>query len=269
MNGKLYLVGTPIGNLSDITLRALETLKSVDYIACEDTRHTLGLLNRYEIKKPLISYYKGKEREGGQKIAALVTQGKNVALVSDAGMPCISDPGSELVAMFAKEGLEYTVIPGPSAVISAVSLIGLDGAFTFLGFLPAKNKDKDKFIAPYIDSPAALIFYAAPHDLNDTLLYLYSALGQRKAYLVKEITKIYENVQTVTLDGTVVENPRGEYVIIVDGKPQEKKEISAQVLIAELKSAVESGVSKKEAAAALSQKYGIAKNAAYKLTIDL
>ncbi|HKL73324.1 MAG TPA: ribosomal RNA small subunit methyltransferase I, partial [Clostridia bacterium] len=133
MSGKLYLVATPIGNLQDITLRALETLKNVDIIACEDTRHTLGLLNYYEIKKPLISYYNGKEREGSAKIIELIEQGKNIALVSDAGMPCISDPGSLLVKELMEKGISYTIIPGACAFVSAIALAGIEGAFTFIG----------------------------------------------------------------------------------------------------------------------------------------
>src|SRR5574344_667999 len=153
MKGKLFIVGTPIGNLEDVTLRALDTLKNADVIACEDTRHTLALLNKYEIKKPLISYYKQKEREGAEQITALLDGGKNVALVSDAGMPCISDPGAVLVRKMLEENYSYTVIPGANAAVSAVALCGTDGGFAFVGFLPEKAKDKKKTLEKYKNLP--------------------------------------------------------------------------------------------------------------------
>lgn len=141
MSGKLYIVGTPIGNMADITYRAVETLREVDVIACEDTRHSIPLLARYEIKKPLVSYYMHKERESGEKLIAMLEEGKNVALITDAGMPCVSDPGAVLVAMARESGIECTVVPGPSAVVSAMALSGIQRrGFCFLGFLPEKKR---------------------------------------------------------------------------------------------------------------------------------
>jgi 16S rRNA (cytidine1402-2'-O)-methyltransferase len=269
MSGTLYLVATPIGNLQDITLRALETLKNVDVIACEDTRHTLKLLNHYEIKKPLISYYKGKEHESGEKIIDLLLQEKNVALVSDAGMPCISDPGSILVNKVMEQGLKHTVIPGPCAFACAVTLTGIEGAFTFIGFLPEKKKDKDKLLKEFILAPSKLIFYAAPHDINRALSYLYEMLGDRKVFLVKEITKIYENVISGTLKTLRLDEPKGEFVIIVEESNIEKKELSDSEIKEELLLQLSQGIDKKQAIFDISKKYEISKNVVYKIAIDL
>lgn len=269
MSGTLYLVATPIGNLQDITLRALETLRDVDIIACEDTRHTLRLLNHFEIKKPLISYYKGKEYEGAEKIIDLLLQDKNVALVSDAGMPCISDPGSILVNKVMEQGLKHTVIPGACAFVSAATLTGLDGAFTFVGFLPEKKKDKDKLLSPFINAPAKLIFYAAPHDINKTLSYLYDILGDRKVYLVKEITKMYENIIFGQLKSLQLDDPKGEFVIIVEEAKIEKTEFTDEQIKEELLQQISQGIDKKQAIFDISKKYEISKNIVYKIAIDL
>lgn len=269
MSGKLYLVATPIGNLKDITLRAIETLKEVDIIACEDTRHTLGLLNHYEIRKPLISYYKGKEIEGSLEIINLLEQGKNVALVSDAGMPCISDPGSVLVSALMEKSLEYTVIPGACAFVSAVSLAGISGAFTFIGFLPEKKKDRDIILNNFKDTLAKLIFYSAPHDLNKNLDYLYEVLGNRKVYLVKEITKMYESVICGNLGELQLDNPKGEFVIIVEEAKRQKVELSDQEIKQELQKIIAQGIDKKQAITDIVKKYGISKNTVYKISIDL
>lgn len=269
MSGKLYLVATPIGNLQDITLRALETLKNVDIIACEDTRHTLGLLNYYEIKKPLISYYNGKEREGSAKIIELIEQGKNIALVSDAGMPCISDPGSILVQELMQKGISYTVIPGACAFVSAITLCGIEGAFTFIGFLPEKKKDRDNILENYKDIPSKLVFYAAPHDVSKTISYLYESLGDRKVFLVKEITKVYETVLCGMLSSLSIDNPKGEFVIIVDGAKKEIIELSDDEIIDELTLLISQGIDKKQAINDISKKYQISKNVVYKLAIEL
>ena len=174
----LYIVGTPIGNLKDITLRALETLKSADVIACEDTRRTLTLLNAYEIKKPLISYHKFNEKECGEKLVARLKSGENVALVSDAGMPLVSDPGETLVRRLIDEGLDFTVIPGPTAFVSALALSGLDTSrFCFFGFLPERKSEREKLLAEIKDYTATLAFYCAPHDVKNTVSQLYAALG--------------------------------------------------------------------------------------------
>ena len=269
MKGKLYLVATPIGNLKDITLRAIETLKTVDVIACEDTRHTLGLLNKYEIKKPLISYYKQKEREGSEQIASILDSGKNVALVTDAGMPCISDPGSILVDYLFDNGYEYTVVPGASAAVSAVALTGVKGAFTFIGFLPEKNKDAVMLISSFKEVESNLIFYSAPHDVNRNLDFLSKELGDRTVYIVKEITKLFETIVKGTLEKTRIENPKGEFVIIVEPKKKIKIELSDDKIKELLIEEINGGVNKKQAIKNISETYAISKNTVYKLSLEI
>ena len=264
---KLYIVATPIGNLNDVTFRAVETLRGVDVIACEDTRHTLALLNRYEIKKPLYSYYKQKEKEGSEYIAELVESGKDVALVSDAGMPCVSDPGSVVVKEFLSRGLEYTVIPGASAVVCAAALTGVDGPFTFIGFLPEKAKDRTELLTRHKDTGATLIVYSAPHDLNKIMQILYENLGERRAYFVKEISKIYERVTEGYLSTLREENAKGEYVIVIE--PAEK---SSEVTDVDIKNAlndkIASGVDKKTAIGAVADLYKVSKNRVYKISLE-
>ena len=219
MAGVLYLVGTPIGNMGDITLRAIETLKMVDVIACEDTRHSSVLLQKLEIKKPLVSYYLHKERQSGQKIIDMLLEGKNVALITDAGMPCISDPGAILVQMAQENEIECTVVPGATAVTSAMALSGITRrGFCFLGFLPEKNIDKENLISPYKNIDVQLVFYCSPHNINDDLSFLYNLLGERNVVVVKEITKMFEKVQKGVLGSFCIEEPRGEFVVIVEGK---------------------------------------------------
>ena len=269
MRGKLYLVGTPIGNLSDITLRALEVLKTADIIACEDTRHTLAMLNRYEIKKPLISYYKHKEKEGTEEIKSLLDEGKNVALVTDAGMPCISDPGSVLVKELYKSGYEYTVIPGASAVICAAALAGTEKGFTFVGFLPEKNKDKEKLLEAIKDLPHTVIFYAAPHDVNAVLGTLAEKLGNREVTVIKEITKIHETIVRGRLGETEIENPKGEFVIAVEPQESVEKNVSEEEIKEELESEIKKGNDKKTAIKKVSEKLKISKNIVYKISLKI
>ena len=268
MKGTLFLVGTPIGNLADITLRALETLRTVDVIACEDTRHTLALLNYYEIKKPLVSYYKPKEKEGAEKIKELLDEGKNVALVTDAGMPCVSDPGSVLVRDLEQNGYTYTVVPGVTAVTSAASLVGTEKGFAFFGFLPEKTKEKKKVMREIaaLSRPSAL--YCAPHDVNDTLDFLYEELGDRTVYLIKEITKIHETVLKGNLKDTRLENPKGEFVLFIEPTETNEEKSDDEVkdlLLEELKN----GADKKTAVKILTEKYGVPKNKAYKLALSV
>ncbi|MFA6866444.1 MAG: 16S rRNA (cytidine(1402)-2'-O)-methyltransferase [Clostridia bacterium] len=269
MKPQLFLVATPIGNMNDITLRALEVLKDVDIIACEDTRHTLGLLNHFEIKKPLISYYKQKEIEGSQQIIDLLRQGKKIALVSDAGMPCISDPGSVLVRELQKEEIEYTIIPGASAVVSAIALSGVMGTFTFLGFMPERNKDYEKFINNYKNLDSNLVIYSAPHDLNKIFDKLFISLGERKIYLIKEITKIYENVIIGQLSDLRIDNPKGEFVIVIEGKTEVIIELDDEQIIAILKDKIEEGNDKKQAVSLVCKEFELNKNRVYKLAIDI
>ncbi|MGN1339990.1 MAG: 16S rRNA (cytidine(1402)-2'-O)-methyltransferase [Oscillospiraceae bacterium] len=227
-SGKLYVVGTPIGNLSDFSPRGIETLESVDYIAAEDTRVTLRLLTHFGIKKPLLSYYKPHEAEKSAKILALLSEGSSVALVSDAGMPCISDPGVYLVQRCYEMGIPVESVPSCNAAITAVAVSGIDTArFTFEGFLPVNKKERRQRLDEIRTLPHTLIYYEAPHKLRQTLANLTEALGGgRNAALCRELTKLHEEV----LRGTLSElcaiyeqtDPRGEYVIVVEGYSPEK-----------------------------------------------
>lgn len=263
MNGKLFIVGTPIGNMKDITLRALDTLKEVDVIATEDTRHTRILLSNYAIEKPLVSYYKQKEREGTEKIIGLLYEGKNVALVTDAGMPSISDPGAILVEAVHNEGLDVCVIPGATAVTSAIALAGLPKAkgFVFCGFLPEKTGDKNAILDNLAAVKLPLVFYVAPHDLDRIIAYLYSKLGDRKVWACKELTKIYETVYFGTLRNIKIENVKGEFVLIVD----EAEDVSYEDVDVSslLKEKIAAGLSKSDAVKAVAKETGLSKNAVY------
>ncbi|GMM65458.1 ribosomal RNA small subunit methyltransferase I [Clostridium butyricum] len=222
-NGKLYLVPTPIGNLKDITLRALEVLKESDIIAAEDTRQTLKLLNHFEIKKPLISYHKFNEQSKGNEIIELLLEGKNIALVSDAGTPGISDPGSVIVGKCINENIDFEVLPGATAITTALVYSGLDTTkFLFRGFLPRENKDRRVITDELLNSQETLIFYEAPHRLLDTLSYLMDVFGDRKIAVCRELTKLYEEIFRGNLSGAIqnfVNNkPRGEFVLVLEGK---------------------------------------------------
>ena len=222
-NGRLLIVGTPIGNLSDFSPRGIEALENADYIACEDTRVSLRLLTHFGIKKPLLSYYKPHEQEKSIKILELLAQGNTVALVSDAGMPCISDPGVYLVQKCYEVGIEVEVIPGCNAAVAAVAVSGIDTArFAFEGFLPVPKKERQARLAEIKTLAHTLIFYEAPHKLRNTLSDLAEALGGgRNATLCRELTKVHEEVIRGTLDELNAyygeAEPRGEFVIVVEG----------------------------------------------------
>lgn len=214
-----YVVSTPIGNLADITYRAVDTLRSVDLVLCEDTRHTLVLLNKYDIKKPLRKYERFSEKRQLDDIVEMLKAGKDIALVSDAGTPIISDPGSPLICRLKSEGLDYTAIGGQCAAINALVLSGFDASsFCFAGFLPEKNIDRQKFISAFKDTVSTLMFYISPHNVDADLTFLASALGSRPACLVREISKIYEEHIDFVLPELPPEVTRkGEMVLIVAG----------------------------------------------------
>ncbi len=268
----LYFVGTPIGNMSDISKRALETLKSVDVICCEDTRHSLKLLNFYEIKKPLIPYHKFNEVKELEQIISLLSGGKNVAVISDAGMPIISDPGNYLSKALRERGIDYTVIPSGTAFVSALILSGLSAErFAFIGFLPEKKKDRDKLISSKSAYEETLIFYSAPHDINKDLKDLYENLGDRKVAIVKEITKIHESVYNTTLKDATIEEPKGEYVIVVEGCSEELESDSKFSLLTieeHINLYISRGMTKKDALKQVAKERGISKNELYKYTIN-
>lgn len=262
----LYIVATPIGNLKDFSFRAVETLKEVDVIACEDTRRSLVLLNHYGIRKPLVSYHKFNEKGTAEKLCELLTEGKNVALISDAGMPIISDPGNVLIKVLQEKGLEYTVVPGATALITALVLSGLDATkFTFLGFLPEKLTERKEFLEKYKDLDTTLIFYSAPHDVKKDSSDIFSVFGDRKAVSVREITKLHESVEFFNLKDGYEKEPKGEYVILVEGKKQE--DFTALSEEEHIKKYLEMGLDKKEALKKVAKERGVSKSSLYKYTI--
>ncbi|MBE5741763.1 MAG: 16S rRNA (cytidine(1402)-2'-O)-methyltransferase [Clostridiales bacterium] len=265
----LYFISTPVGNLKDITLRALEVLNEVDIIACEDTRTSLKLLNHYEIKKQLVSYHKFNEKQSGERLIADLKSGKNIAVITDAGTPVISDPGNVLTKMLVEEGIEYTVIPGATAFVPALILSGMDAQrFAFIGFLPEKKREQDELFFKYKNLDMTLIFYCAPHDLKKTVETLYKGLGERKAAAVKEITKLHESVERFNLsEGVSEENPRGEYVIIVEGgKGEENPNLSLSVE-EHINLYIEKGMSKMDAVKTVAKERKLPKSEIYKYTL--
>lgn len=229
MSGTLYVCGTPIGNLKDITLRCLETLEKADIIAAEDTRHTLKLLNHYNIKKKLESYHEHNKDTKGNKILKFLQDGKNIALVSDAGMPTISDPGKDLVELCHQNNINVTVIPGATAFVSAISISGLRSrSFCFEGFLPSTSKQRKEILNKFKFETRTIILYESPHNLIATLNDLYSYLGNRKIAVVREITKKHESIRRGNLFEILnyfkKNSPKGEIVIIIEGVSQEEIE---------------------------------------------
>lgn len=233
MKGKIYLVATPIGNLEDITLRALKTLKEVDLIAAEDTRHTLGLLNHFEISKPLISYYKQNEKSKSEILIKKVLEGQNIAVVSDAGTPGISDPGEEIVRAAISNDIEIVPIPGACAFVNALISSGLNTReFAFIGFLPVGKKQKQEKLEDLKYETKTLIFYEAPHKLKGTLEQMLETFGDRKIVLAKEITKIHEefirgNISEVIAQIDVI---KGEFVVLLEGSSETEKDVKKVII---------------------------------------
>ena len=266
----LYLVSTPVGNLKDMSFRALEVLKEVDIIACEDTRTSLKLLNHYEIKKPLVSYHKFNEKVAGEKLLAELNAGKNVALITDAGTPVISDPGNILCKMLVENDIEYTVIPGATAFVPALLLSGMDASrFSFIGFLPEKKKDVEELLSGYKHLNSTLIFYCAPHDVKKTVEILHTFLGDRNACAVKEITKLHEKAIRFNLkDGYPEENPRGEYVIIVEGGSGEENPNLELSVKEHIELYVKQGMSNMDAVKQVAKERKLPKSEVYKHSIE-
>lgn len=222
MSGILYLVGTPIGNLGDFSPRAIQTLKEADFIAAEDTRVTLKLLNHFSVKKPMVSYFEHNRRERGEQIVARMLAGESCALVTDAGMPAVSDPGEDLVALCHERGIRVCAVPGPAAFVTALALSGLPaGRFTFEGFLSVNKRSRKEHLASLAGEARTMIFYEAPHKLPATLRDLYAALGDRRIAIVREITKVHEEVLRTTLGQAVGAYAdgglRGEIVLVIEG----------------------------------------------------
>lgn len=233
MQGELYIVATPIGNLEDITLRAIRILKEADIIAAEDTRHTLKLLNHLEISKPLISYHRHNEEIKTEELINKLLEGKKVALVSDAGTPVISDPGGEIVKEAIKHNIKVIPIPGPCALITALIASGIDAKeFTFIGFLPQNKKNRKEKLEQIEKEERTAILYEAPHKLMQTLQDLKPVVKTRIVVLAKELTKIHEEYKTGTIEQLQKEitDPKGEYVIIIEKNEKKQKEIELEQL---------------------------------------
>lgn len=266
----IYFVATPIGNLKDITLRALETLKEVDEIYCEDTRHTLKLLNAYQIKKPLVACHKFNERAAAEKIIASSRAGKNIAVVSDAGMPVISDPGNVVCRALKDAGESYTVIPGANAFLSALVLSGLPAdRFAFIGFLPDKEGERQKLLRRYKDSDLTLCFHVAPQDIDRHVKSMYGVFGDRQACAVREITKLHEESVPFTLKEGLAGDKRGEYVIVVQGAKEGQNPLNALSEREHILHYINAGFDKKEALKLAAADRGVTKSELYKFTIDL
>jgi 16S rRNA (cytidine1402-2'-O)-methyltransferase len=280
MSGKLYLVPTPIGNLKDITLRALEVLNAADMIAAEDTRHSLKLLNHFNINKSLFSYHQHNEQGKSEDIIKKLKEGMNIALVTDAGTPGISDPGSVIVSKCIEEGIAFEVLPGATAITTALVNSGLDTTkFIFRGFLPRENKDRKPVIEELRDRKETLIFYEAPHRLLDTLSFLHGALGNRRIAVCRELTKLHEETLRVNLEEAILHynevSPRGEYVLVVEGKKEEdiEKEERARwedlTIEDHIKKYISEGFDKKEAVKMVSKDRNVPKSEIYKYSFDL
>ncbi|MCD8294588.1 MAG: 16S rRNA (cytidine(1402)-2'-O)-methyltransferase [Clostridia bacterium] len=267
----VYFVATPIGNLKDITYRAIETLQNADVIFCEDTRHSLKLLNAYDIKKPLLSCHKFNETEAAEKIVAAAREGKEVAIVSDAGMPVISDPGSIVCRALKEAGIQYTVIPGANAALSALILSAFPAdRFAFIGFLPDKAKDRMELLAKYAAFEGTLIFYVAPQDIQKDVQSMYEAFGERSACAVREITKIHEESIPFTLSQGFTQEPRGEFVVVVEGltRPEENP-LNKLPEKEHIQYYMGQGMDKKEAVKQAAKDRGVPKSEMYKYSLDL
>lgn len=261
----LYIIGTPIGNLDDLSFRAVETFKKVDMIFCEDTRQTIKLLNHLNISKPLFSYHKFNESQVSKKIVEELKSGKEIGLVSDSGMPLVSDPGAILVKNLKENGLLYTVIPGASASLSALILSGLDSStFTFVGFLPEKTTDKKELLKKVKNYDTTLIFYISPHNIEKDLNIIYEHLGKRRASLVKEITKIYERAYDFVLGESFEFDRHGEFVLVVD-KPKEIEEIKTLSLKDEIEKEVLAGLTENQAIGKVAKRRNLSRNDVYKI----
>ncbi len=271
--GKLYVVGTPIGNLGDMTYRAVETLKSVSFICAEDTRVTAKLLNYFEIKKPLVSYHEHNARQAGEGIVARILGGEDAAIVTDAGMPCISDPGEDLVRLCAERGVKVEVVPGPTAAMSAIAVSGLDTKrFQFEGFLSVNKKQRLERLALVKDSTATLIFYEAPHKLLQTLEDMLEFFGDRRIALCRELTKLHEEIVRTTLSEAAAfykENPpKGEFVLVIEGAEEKVAAETLEEAFARVEELVSKGFRGADACKQIAKATGFSKGELYSMLLD-
>lgn len=271
MSGTLTLVGTPIGNLSDMSPRAVKALQECDFIAAEDTRVTMNLLNHFGVRKPLVSYYEHNKRQRGGEILTRLQAGESAVLVTDAGMPAISDPGEDLVALCHEAGIPVTVVPGPSAVVTALALSGLPtGRFTFEGFLSVNRRSRREHLESLRQERRTMVFYEAPHKLPATLRDMAETLGDRRVALVRELTKIHEEVIRTTLAAAaerfVSEAPRGEFVLVIEGAaPAEVPAVTLEEAAALAADYAAEGLPASEAARRAAAETGYKKGEIYRL----
>lgn len=274
MSGKLYLCATPIGNLEDITFRVLRTLKEVDLIAAEDTRNSMKLLNHFEIKTPMTSYHEYNKIEKAYQLVDKLREGKNIALITDAGTPGISDPGEDLVRICYEEGIEVTSLPGPAACITALTMSGLPTRrFAFEAFLPREKKERTEVLRQLKNETRTIIIYEAPHHLVKTLEELYENLGDRKIAICRELTKRYEEKTLTTLSESLNfykdNEPRGEYVLVLDGKTfeelrkEEQQTWESMSIEEHMALYEEKGIDRKEAMKLVAKDRGISKRDVY------
>ena len=270
MAGTLYIVGTPIGNLGDFSPRAVEVLSSCDFIAAEDTRVTIKLLNHFGIKKPMVSYYEHNRTQRGGVIINRLLNGESCALVSDAGMPIISDPGEDLTALCHENNIPVYAVPGPCAFVTALAVAGMPaGRFTFEGFLTKAKQNRREHLLELVNEKRTMVFYEAPHKLPSTLEDMAEYFGDRKIALVKELTKIHENVERTTLFEAAKKyrevSPKGEYVLIIEGKTEtEEEEITIEAATKMALELISDGMSKNEASKEIAKKTGLKKSDIYK-----
>ena len=272
--GTLYLVATPIGNLGDISQRAVATLGEVDFIAAEDTRVTIKLLNHFGIKKPLVSYYEHNSRESGEKIISRIISGESCALVTDAGMPGISDPGENLIRLCINADIAVIAIPGPCAAVTGLVLSGFNsGRFVFEGFLSTSRKSRFEHLESLKNETRTIVFYEAPHKLNRTLRDILETLGDRNISISRELTKIYEETLRFKLSEAIEhfekKTPRGEFVLVIEGANvnEREKEFDLSDAIAAANENIESGLSVKDSVKAAAEKTGVSKNTLYNAMI--
>lgn len=278
--GKLYIVGTPIGNLDDITIRAVNTLRNVDVILAEDTRQTLKLLNHFEISKHMISYHRHNEDDKIEKIVEILNSGKNLALVSDAGMPIISDPGQNLVKYLVKNNYDIEVVPGVTALITAIVKSGLDSTrFTFEGFLSVNKKQRKERLKSLVNETRTMIFYEAPHKILSTLKDMYEYFGNRDICVARELTKIHEEYRYTNFKDAIInieENGiKGEIVLVISGVSEDKineeknKEIEQINSLELVKEYMKNGDTKKDAIKKVAKLKGVNKDVVYKECLDI
>lgn len=274
MSGTLYVVGTPIGNLGDLSPRAAQTLRDVDFIACEDTRVTARIVNHLGIKKPLVSYHEHNRFERADTIAERLLAGEDCALATDAGMPAISDPGCVLVDVCRKRGVEVVAVPGPTALATAVAVSGMDcSRFTFEGFLSVNKPSRREHLDSLRDERRAMVFYEAPHKLSRTLRDMADVFGDRDIALCRELTKVYEDVERTTLfaaaEKYAEETPKGEFVLIVGGKTAEASAMTADDAVALAGTLMrEQGLSVSDAARIASKRSGVSKSDIYDALVN-